>query len=157
MNRCHCTAVSCSVRVIWPCQKLTVDSKEFWGDFGSPGVSVGPVQRAPVMCLLSPPQRLHHRTGLSVHSGDRFQRGAPRQHHALQGRPLPRHPSSRQLGLVPITQSLWEELVALCIVLCEKTSPPGLQGVLSQALLDVGTFTFLRPSPSAPPLPPLTV
>lgn len=48
---------------------------------------------APVTCPLSPPQRLHHRAGLSVHCGHRLQRRAARQHHALQGRPAPARPA----------------------------------------------------------------
>lgn len=125
VNRCHCTAVSCSVRVIWSCQKLTVDSKEVLGRLWQPwGVCGADTKGA---CDVSPvsPQRLHHRTGLRVHGGDRLQRGASRQHHALQGRPLPCRPSSRQPGQAhshPVT--LGRACRTLCVVVCEQHHLP---------------------------------
>lgn len=65
--------------------------KERPGEAWAPRAGEPPA--APVTHPLSPPQRLHHRAGLSVHRGHRLQRRAARQHHALQGRPAPARPA----------------------------------------------------------------
>lgn len=66
-ERCHYIAVSSSITVIWPSQELTVDSKSVLVRLWHPGVPVRPIQRAPVMCLLSP-----SRSGFTIELASAF-------------------------------------------------------------------------------------
>lgn len=69
-----------------PVSSPTIDPKNVLVRLWPPwGVSGADTKSACNVCLVPLPQRLHHWAGLCVHSGDRLQRRASRQHHALQG------------------------------------------------------------------------